>query len=490
MASLKSYIDAPLFYDDTELSATMINIIRDNSEAVKNSSLIPQPAFDIHRVLSVVNNTDVWRGGFQYRTGLTTASFVIYSKEVSGEGEHDIVIYFDGVEMARYDAAIGGYNVGGFHGTNITISGLGYTDYQIITVRVTAEPRAGGGDDDATKGVQYVFDAWVWPFSSVSIGMSWPGLPTFGTLDATKLNQLANASDYLANRLAIIPMPLSMGYIQWMGTNNPKFPSWRYFTARLTNGNRRIKTNVYYICQQTSASIRLTVGSFTKTYGPYTKGQQALIQFDEDLITAGLSFDTDYFSSLTEVVHTPGSNSDGYGGFLFSRIDNGPIRFTANSYSVTTPATTNLMLESLTFSQLQSRLNTISTDLSSSYSRITGNARVFDRATMCRSRYGISAEQSEYWATTFVPSRYREGDVLWVKGQGLKIAYGPVTQKRKSDSKPNDVIEYNFLYEKDLLDGDKVSQQMFYLDQFEGLYPGMRYYIIGKDVIYAAEHLR
>ena len=489
MASLKTYIDSPVFYDDTELSASLINILIDNSEALKNSSALPQPAFDIHRVLSVVNNTDVWRGGFQYRVGLTTATMVIYSKEVSGEGEHDIVIYFNDVEVDRYDAAVNGYNVGGFSGRNIAINTLGYTDFQIITVRVTAEPRAGGGDDDATKGQQWVFDAYVHPLSGISIG-SWPGIPSFGVVNATRLNQLANAEDYLANRLSIVPIPLSMGYIQWMGTNNPKFPDFRYFTARATNGNRRIKTNVYYICQQTSASIRLTVGSVSWTSGPYTKGQKVLIQFDQDMITAGLSFDTDYFSYISEVVHTPGSNSDGNGGFIFSRIDNGPIRFGANSYGFSAPMSPSAIHESLTYSALQTRLNNIATVVNNVYSTINANPRVFDRASMVRARYGITAEQSEYWATTFVPSIYRQGDVLWVKGQGLKIAYGPVTQKPKSDSKPNDVWEYSFLYEKELLDGDKISQQFFYLDQFEGLFPGMRYYIIGKDIIYAAEHLR
>ncbi len=121
---------------------------------------------------------------------------------------------------------------------------------------------------------------------------------------------------------------------------------------------------------------------------------------------------------------------------------------------------------------------------------MAANPRVFDRATMSRSRYGVNQAQNEYWETVFVPSIYRQGDILWVKGQGLKIAYGPVTIEKKSDSKPNDVWGYKFLYEEELLDGDKITQSYFYLDQFKGLYPGMRYFIIGKDVIYAAEHLR
>ncbi len=188
MANLKAYIDAPLFYDGTELSAPLLNIIRDNSESIKNAVVIPQPAFDIHRTLRVQSGKDTWKGGFQFRTGMTTATFIIYSKQVSGQGATDMVIYFDDVEVDRYSSAIGGLNVGGYAGRNITISSLGYVDNQIITVRVSPEGTS------AEKGTQYVFDAYVGPLSNVSIG-SWPGIPSFGTVDATKLNQLANASD-------------------------------------------------------------------------------------------------------------------------------------------------------------------------------------------------------------------------------------------------------------------------------------------------------
>lgn len=489
MANLKAYIDAPVFYDGTELSASLINIITNNSEAIKNAVLIPQPAFDIHRALTVQNNMDIWKGGFQYRTGLTTATFVIYSRQNSGGGEHHVGIYFDDVLVDEYDARIGGTNVGGYAGRNITLTGRGYTDFQIISVRVAPIPQAGGGDDDATKNIYWVQDAYVSPLSNINIG-SWPGLPGFGSVNGTQLNQLANASDYLANRLSVVPMPLSMGYVQWMGTNNPKYPDWRYFTARATNGNNRLKTNVYYRCQQTQAYIDLVVGGVVTSAGPFVKGQNVLVQFDFDMIGAGLSWNVDYFSYLRERTTITGGSSDGNGGFVFSRIDNGPIRMTANSYSVSPVRIQSLMRESLTYAQLQTRLNNIKDDLAASYATVNANPRVFDRATMFRGRYGINHGQDEYWETVFVPSIYRQGDVLWVKGQGLKIAYGSVTVKPKSDAKPNDVWEYEFQFTEDLLDGDKVTQQYFYLDQFKGLYPGMRYYIIGKVIHYAAEHLR
>lgn len=492
MANLKGYIDAPLFYDDTELSASLLNIIRNNSEAIKNAVLLPQPAFDIGRErLNTQNSRWFWRGGFQYRTGLTTATMVIYSQQVSGQGEHEIVVTFDGAEVARYDARIGGTNVGGFHAVEVPINSRGYFDYQIITVECFAMPVAGGGQDDATRGTQYVQDAWTGPLSNVNIGGSWPGLPTFGTINATRLNQLSNAADYLAHRLSTVPMPLSMGFVQWMGTNNTRFPNFRYFTARATNGNNRLKANVWYQCRQTQAYIRMIVGGITYTQGPYTLGQNVLVQFDVDLIASGLSWNVDYFSYLQEYVTIEApSDLDDNGGRTASRIDSGPIKMGANSYSVAAVRPENLMRESLTYSQVQTRLNFIASDLNNAYNTMAANPRVFDRAQMSRSRLGISQEQNEYWATTFVPSIYRQGDVLWVKGQGLKIAYGSVTIKHTDGEKPNGIREYTFQYEKELLDGDKITQSYFYLDQFQGLYSGMRYYIIGKDVIYAAEHLR
>ena len=485
MASLKNYIDAPLFYDGTELSASLLNILDDNSEALKNASVIPQPAFDIHRALNVQSGKDTWRGGFQYRIGLTTATFIIYSKQVTGQGATDMVIYFNDVEVDRYSSAIGGVNVGGFIARNITITGRGYTNFEIVTVRVSPEGTS------AEKGVQFVMDAWTDPLSGiVDVGI-WDGVPSFGTVDATKLNQLSNAQDYLGNRLASIPMPLSMGYIQWMGTNNPLYPYFRYFTARATNGNNRLKTNVYYICRQTSASIVLDVGGVLTTSGPYTLGQTVLVQFDFDMIAAGLSWNVDYFSRIAEVTHIEApSDLDNNGGKTHSRLDNGPIRMGAISYGLPVPTTESVIGESITINTLQARLNTLAGYASTVYSRMAANPRVFDRATMSRSRYGVNQAQNEYWETVFVPSIYRQGDILWVKGQGLKIAYGPVTIEKKSDSKPNDVWGYKFLYEEELLDGDKITQSYFYLDQFKGLYPGMRYFIIGKDVIYAAEHLR
>ncbi len=486
MATLKNYIDSPLFYDDTELSASLLNILKNNSEIIKHCTTLPQSPFDVHRVLSNVRTTWMWRGGFQYRVGLEDAVFVIYSKETTASPNYEIVIYFDGVEVDRYDAGVGGINVGGYVVRTLPIDSRGYFDYQIVTVTIIPQVVSGG---DPSKGLQWVFDAYTTPLSSVDVG-TWPGVPTFGTLTSTKLNQLSNAEDYLAGRLGIVPMPLSLNYVEWMGTNNPAFPTFRYFTARATNGNPRLRTNVFYQCQQTSASISLNIGGVITTYGPYIKGQKVLVVFDVDMIANGLSYDVDYFSSIYETVHVTGGSSDGRGGFVFSRINSGIISQGATSYSLPATRDDNQIMEGLTFTQLQTRLNNIASDLDTAHTRINAHNKPFLYGVMFRARPTADDGQNEFWNSTFIHSIVRQGDILWVKGQGVKIAYGPSTREVKSESKPNDIWKYTFLYEKDLLDGDKITQQYFYLDQFEGLAPGMRYYVIGKDIHYAAEHLR
>ena len=487
MTTFKTYIDSPLFNDGVELSATEMNILRNNADAIKLASVRPVHVHDISRILQVQNNGWAGRYGFQYRTGLTTARFIIWTKQVSGQGDHDVVVYFDGVEVHRYDAAVTGLNVGGYTTVDLAINTRGYADKQIITAEIKIEPQSVGAD--ATKGEQYVFDAYTFPHASIAAG-SYPGKPTFGAINATRLNQLSNGLDYLANRFSNVPYPLSMNIVNFMGTNNPKYPKFRYFRVRFSNQNKLFKTGVYYICQQTQAYIRLTIGGVVWNYGPYTKNQKVSIAIDVDGIAGGLSFDTDYFGSLEEYVTTPGSNADGHGGFIFSRVWNNALNTYASSYSLATTPVTSSIRESITYGNLKTRLQAIADIIDAANTNINAKTTIFNQGYMFRGRYGIKPDQDEQWATTFIPGKYREGDVLWVKGQDLKLAYGSFTIQPKSDDKVNDTWEYKFQFEEQLLSNDGVQQSYFYLDQFQNLHPGMFYYIIGKQIDYAAEHLR
>lgn len=484
MATMKSYVDSPEFLDDTELSATLLNKLVKNADLIKHAVLAPSPVHAIHRVLFMPSGRWLWKGGFHYRLGLTTARFVVYGKEISGSGDNDIVFYLNGVERGRIDANIGGRNVGGFQTVELPIYSYGYTDFDIITVEVVIIKRGTG---DPMLGTYYIFDAFVYPLSAVAIS-AYGGVPTFGSVNATNLTQLSNSIDAIAERVSLVPNPINTNVVKWMGTSNPRYPTVKYFKVSPTNNNQLFKTSIYYMCRQTSAKIRVTINSINFDFGPYTYGQNVTIPVSINLISNGMSYDQNYLGAISEVVLTPAPGTAD-GSFVFSRISIGPMYLESTGFSLLTTPTQFTMLESLSFSTLQTRLNALSAVVDEAYTRMNGTL-VYNRAQMFRGRFALDAGQEQQWDTTLVPSIYRQGDVIWVKGQGLKIGYGPVTIKVKADSKPNDTWEYEYLYEEDLLDGDKISQGYFYLDQFKGLYPGMIYYIFGKEIIYAAEHLR
>lgn len=496
MSSLKVFIDSPLFYTDTELSATDMNILRNNAEAIKTASYRAAYIHQIHRGINQVNNSGyIWRGGFQYRIGLENARFKIWTKQVSGMGEHDIVVFFDGVEVYRYAAIDTVLNVGGFTIFDVAIDDKDYVDYQIITVTIIPERTSGtGGEQDASKGEQYVFDAFTYPWEAVG-NVTWPGLPTFGSLSAANLNMVSNALDYVATRVGQMPYPLDMNMFKWVGTNNPKYTKFRWFKVRLSNQNRWFYTRLYFMCENDETTVKVTIGGVVTTYGPYDKGDRVSIPVAIDLIAAGLSYDTDYLGTI-EIAIADGhyeDSSDGRGGYVFGRISSYPMYLgpsVASGYTMPDTPETSEILESLSFLNLKARLNAIADVVDTAYTNVITYTPVFNRGYMFRGRYGINDEQNEYFDTTFVAGKTREGDVLWVKGQDLKIGWGPITTEPKDKDKVNGTWTFKCLNEESLTESDTISQNYFYLDQFEGLYPGMTYYIYGKDIHYAAETLR
>ncbi len=475
MSVLKSYVDAPKFYDNLELSAIDYNTIRNNAELLKAISKRPEALHEMHRIIQIPQTNWVWRGGFQYRVGMTTARFIYYSNPLSGAGIGQFTIYFDGV--ARYTANT---NIGGYSTIDIAINGLGYTDQQIITVEIIQTEGVGS---NVFKNQVWLLDAYTFPLSTV-MTTSWPGLPTFGSLNQTNLNQLSNAEDWLAQRMSLVPIPHMTSMIYWQGINQNGYWPTFYFTTRLTNSNRHFRTVVLYECHVDSGYFRLNINGANYDYGPYTEGDIALLDIDLDLSSV-LSDNVDYVSSMGEYVAFKYSGPSQTR--RNSRISTNYMFMDNPAHSQPTPPQTYNITQNTSFSDLQSRLNTISTQLGTVYSNINSNPRAFDRAHMFRSRFGLDAGQNEYWAKEMIAATKRQGEILWVKGQGLRIGYGPLTTKVTTTDEKWD---WTFEREEDLTSGDAIEQKYFFLDQFEGLYPGQYYYIFGKDIIYAAEYIR
>jgi len=477
MSRLKPYRYTPTFYTNMEFGATDYMTLLNNAELLKAACVLAEPLHDIHRAINIPRTNWIWRGGFQYRPGLTTARFIYYSKKNTGSGNGHFFIYFNTTQV--YTASV---DQGGQVIIDIPISGLGYTDQEIVTVLIY-QTQDMGDTGNVFFTDTYVIDAYVFPVSSVPIG-SWPGVPTFGSLSASNLNQLVNAENWLVSRIKLIPNTITMSLFKWQGTQNPLVFTGKYFKMSAVNENTHLYGQVYYVCNVDEGYIRVQTGAITWDYGPYTKGTAQTIDIDIDLIAAGLTIDTDYVASIREYITIPDSGPEKTR--KNSRFTIRRFFMSAPTHTIAAPAHNYDMLESVGFSTLQTDLNLISTQLAAIKTRIDANPIAFNRAHMFRARMVMSEEQNEFWEKEMIGSMIRQGQILWIKGQGVKIAYGAIEVKVTAD---NEKWDYTFEHEIELTPSDKVMQQYFFLDQFPGLYPGQQYWIIGKDIHYAAENL-
>lgn len=471
---LKLYINSPTFYTGAELSATDINILKDNASLLQGLSKRSQTVFGITDNLTGYNSGDnIFRGGFLYKVGLTTAT-IVYISNISSSppGDARMRIYFEGVEVHARAITTETVTI------NITINDKGYTDNQIITVECILT-----GDYDPTPDSYYINAAYVSPLSG-AVASSYPGTTTFGDISATNLNNLSNSLDWLADRLALVPyIPLTtLRDVQ--GTHYISLVhKWRG-KIYVDSNNSRLYISVEFTSRTTATYLRFVVNSTTFDYGPYSENQTANLEIDINLITqagcsVGNEYHVDMYENLTDELDTePKYNS---------RINLKSIRVGASSYSYTTPPAESTMLESITFSTLQSRLNTIKTITDSVKTTIDGVSYIFNNALMFRARYGNNAFQQEYFQDEHVVRHKRIGDVLWVKGRGLSIGYGAVTTTTKGNEEK---YTYEYQYSESLTSGDKIESKYFYLDQFKALYPGSEYYIFGRDIIYVGEYLK
>jgi len=488
MPTFKSYEDSPLFIDGTEISAAQLNVVLRNTELIKAGAYFPSPIHSINKNISrFQNNSWIWRGGFQYRTGLTTARFVHWTKKVTTGGDHDIVTFFDGVEVDRFDLNQAGTNIGQFTTRNITITGRGYVDFQIITVEIYVVPRSGSGDGFDNES--YVWESYTFPLSSVFAG-TWPGAATFGSVNSTNLNKLSNGLDYLANRIKNVPSPCNTTYVAALSVPSATFPKNHYWSFTPTNANRLFQVGVFFQCQQDQSYVRITLGSITQDFGPFTLGSNNLFTVDIDVIAGGLSYDTTYLGTIAEIITIPHNWGGDPRGLQFSRFSMSLMYMRPLSYTFGPTPTYFTPLESMAYSSLKSKLQGIANDIDTAHTQVVANTIVFDRAQMFRARYGINKAQDDHWNTAYMAHSVRVGELLWVKGIGVKIGYGPFTIVPKEDAKGTDQWQLKFAFEEELISGDKVAQSYFYTDQFPNLYQNMPFFIFGTDITYAAEHLK
>lgn len=496
--SINAYTDSPTFTTNTEISAADINTLRQNSIILNALSLRGKQGFSSMHKASNWNAAErnflkLYRGGFKYMTGITTATFrmltitsgpeeinVYFKRESDPENSNGTLVYND---PSPNNASQ--YNI------DIDLTGLGYDMNEVIEVLITVE---NGGAYTPKTGVFQVLDAYVHPLSGVTFYGSYPGLPTFTgdtVITATDMNQMSNTSDWLMRRLRLAPRIPMQRLLFWPGTHKAEqYPLFRGSVMR-TNNASVIRIPIVYYSYNVVDYIKIYVNyTLVGTLGPFTVGDQGATVFYYNLSDGGFINNTTYALHIDNVPTTGNPNGQTYNQnsiFHIGPIDLIPAEF---NYGYSTPAVLTDELESMTFSELKSRLQTTKNVFQTIKDTIDNTPEIWNRQQMFRRRFSNDDHQENKWTRLMIASLTRIGSTLLVRGKGIKIAWGGLTiGKDFQTMQMEDPDMYTFSHEEELIDGESIQTKLVYLDQFEGLFPSTLYHITGRDLIYAAEGL-
>jgi hypothetical protein len=490
---IKNYNVPPVFVTNTPLSPTDINTLLYNALALysiaylRGSEAYQSNATNggnpsVYTNWGAHNPQTLWRGAFQYRTGQTTATFTLNITKVSSE---TVQIFFNGVSV--YNASISN----GSQTINISITGLGYVDKTIVEVLVNINR-----SNPALKNGQYLLEqAYVSPIVDP---FTWPGLPTFGPISAANLNLLSSASDWLANRLSLVPYTLFQA-LMWVQTNHNVATTYLWSGALDTsNGNTQFHMNYGMIPYNTAEQIVVTANGTTIYTSPTyaCTDYKATVVSDPVYVSVDISSYTSPVDILVQSVITTAQPNDGRPMHFNSKFRLRNIYVAQPNRPNPAAIAVSQFKESLSFATLQTRLQALTTLFQSVYTLIQNAPAVFARQHMFRRRFSEqdtsgTFDHQENDLQTLMVARMgaRQGDYLTVRGKAIKLAYGHPTFTQATDIKVTNYT-YAFTYETEVIHGESVQNVVVPLDQFKGLDIGDEYYLLGMDLRYAAESLR
>lgn len=492
MAVLSSIIDSPSFATGGELSATLLNVIRDNALILDEASRLGRAAFGAQFGESPENNSTnpvrIHRGGFRFVTGATTLTIITESSGiVTGD---QLRVIRDGTPTSGYsDGLISDFTLAnGTQTHTITISGAGYADGRVVLTQCFLR-NAGGPAEENDWGNVTIRDAYIGP---IGLADAYPGVPTWGAISAANLNQLSNACDWLVRRVGQRVEPLWQGIVRRQGPFND-VDIGTQTTVRWRGGIPRSALHTALLAnvavQQkmtgTTEQVRLKInGSTVDTWTvPAVPGDYAHT-LDADL--SGYSAGASLFLEIDHIKTAPlGSPGDGSRFSLFRVWDEPPGGSPASidelgmrsSYAfgpAGTPGT------------LQHWLASLGTILTAIKARIDANPEIWDRQPLFSARFSIEDDQfALFEAFGVAMNQRRTGEALVVRGKGITIGYGPGTFKEEFNDVAAQVFE-NFRTHT-AIDADAVETQVVYFATIAGLEPGSPYNLRGVDIYYAAE---
>lgn len=463
----QTIVSPPVFYDDTELSASALKVIRNNIAALDamarrgNLALFTTRDFNVTPAL---NPHRIWWGSFQFRTTMSNATIVVFCTPTGG-GEN-LRVTFNGVQV--YNAAM----TSGFNTVSINISNM-YFDKTIVLVDVMAS-FSGSPSGNA---VYMVTEAYVSPANNL-LSTAWVAPATFGSITRSNLNTLVDAQRYLIDRMKMIPIPLQMSLRYVGGRNDPgTWPIGTYRFAR-TGDKTKLRVILDYWSRQNQSTTMLVQINGT-TVDSFTFGQWQKNTYSADLDISGYAADTSHRLQFVEQVNTGPVT---WRGAINTKYATRLIETVNTAYTGISLPTETQMLESMTFSTLQSRLNALGTAMTNIKSTIDANTWIYNRIPMFARRLAVVDDHDAYNQKIYLARKKREGNVIVVRGRNLSIGWGYAVEENIDEQK------YTFSKTESLTGSEQTETKVYYLDQFDGIYPGFPYFIMGEYVEYAAEH--
>lgn len=467
--------DAPTLASDIPLSALdAVNGMALNARTIDGLSYRGRRAFTNTSIKYVweygAQPLIIGLGCIQYRTGVTNLNLVIDAPQPGG-GTHDLEVYLDGV--LQYTTTL---NVARTT-YSFAINALGYSDLDIIEVEVRDNWSAGSISQAAL--IDVYMDAMSGGFAS------FPGVPTFGDISLANLTDLAEAQQWVMDRLSRTDQMLFMGPLFMSGLGYTTSDAAVIFDGGIakSNGADRLRINMnYQIIANQSETVTVRLDGASVATATYTLGQSGEQGWDIDI--SAYTAEAPIRLTLEQTVNTaPGAGYPLLGSF-YSLID---IYTARSTYPVPTLPTPYAPLDSLTFANLKTALNQICTVTLDAANRTGSATDIFNRQRMFRWRPAADAGQRDYFQNVLVARGRRAHDALWVRGKGLKIGYGAL---RITKAAPGQAYEWETQFTQDLITGDDVETKLLYFDSFPGLDVGMPYLLIGSDLRYAAEQVK
>jgi hypothetical protein len=445
-------------------------LVRDNIALVDALSFRQMPCFDSSAYNDMLNGPgyyhdtawfwgtteNIWWGAFRFRTGYTTLTL---TGATAGTPLGTLTVYLNGVNRLSWAPTAGAIS------QTITISALGFADGDVVLIEIILS------GTHATAGSAYVFyDIYAAP---ITYAVSYPGVPSFtGTYTATKLNQLVDAAAWCYARMALVPLVPGLAQIyvwrplQVVGTVEIyRGAVLRSFTADALRVQGGI-SNVDVVSYKLHVYIGGSLAYSSAATGP------GYLDLDLTISLSGVTVGTRADVALQIECITPGLTAMRYS--LLSVRSEG-------AYPYASTLATLAGYTDMTATTLSATLNAYAAAITTVKARIDAATWIFDRGRAMRKWYEpvVSSRRTDAaLAHRYVPRFHqRLGDVVLVRGKGLKIGWGPVTHPGGEADLGYD--KWTMTHEETATEADTTATQTVYLDGMKGLYPGSAYMCLG-----------